>query len=193
MVQVPTSVILTLDHVPETFRTQFPEETGTQAILAAFLTHGDEDELEKYQLWFKTWPTRQDFEDSLPILWPKELGGLTWPESPDPNLASLPNFLPPCISGQWNSILPGSRIKAYESEHQNLIAMQEHRLRKSWENVIAVVPDTDWRTFSYYWLILNTRSFYWVAPDQEPPEDRNNAMGLLPFADYFNHADIEVC
>ncbi|KAJ5219883.1 hypothetical protein N7468_009087 [Penicillium chermesinum] len=195
VVQVPTSVILTLASVPETFRSKFPEGTGTQAMMAAFLTHGDEEQLEKYQLWFKTWPPRQDFEETLPLLWPRELGGLAWPDSSaasNAGLASLPNFLPPCISGRWNTISPGPRTKKYESVHQNLMAEQERRLRKSWESVISVLPDTDWRSFSYYWLILNTRSFYWVEADQEPPEDRNDAMALLPFADYFNHSDIEV-
>ncbi|KAJ5772152.1 hypothetical protein N7520_002681 [Penicillium odoratum] len=192
VVQVPTNIIFTIDQVPQLFRSQFPEGTAVQSIIAAFLTHGREEELEKYQLWFKAWPTRQDFEDSLPLLWPGELGGLTWPDSePTTDSVSIPNVLPPCINGQWNSIEKGPRTKKYETEHQDLEPQQEKRLRKAWSDVISVLPETDWQSFSYHWLILNTRSFYWVGPNQEPPENRNDAMALLPFADYFNHSDVE--
>ncbi|KAJ5798104.1 uncharacterized protein N7503_007400 [Penicillium pulvis] len=192
VVQVPTNVIFTVDQVPEPFRSQFPEGTAVQSIMAAFLTHGSEEELEKYQLWFKAWPTRQDFEDSLPLLWPRELGGLAWPDSDDASdSVPIPNVLPPCIAGRWNSIQKGPRTKKYETEHQELEPQQEIRLRKAWTDVTSVLPETDWRSFSYHWLILNTRSFYWVGPDQEPPENRNDAMALLPFADYFNHSDVE--
>lgn len=133
----------------------------------------------------------------MPMLWPRSLGGLTWPDSDDAadpvkESASQPNFLPPCISGSWNSIQKGVAIKEYETEHQELVMHQGQRLGKAWNDVVSVIPDIDWKSFSYYWLILNTRSFYWVAPDQEPPEDRNDAMALLPFADYFNHSDVEV-
>lgn len=192
MVQVPTNVIMTVETIPVSFREQFPEGTNVQAIMAAYLTHGSEEELSKYDLWRKAWPTRQDFEDSLPMLWPAALGGLAWPDSVATN-TSQPNVLPPCISGRWNTIQIDPSTKKYETEHQNLLAGQGQRLGKAWADVTAVLPETDWRSFSYHWLILNTRSFYWVAPDQEPPEDRNDAMALLPFADYFNHFDVEVC
>ena len=192
MVEIPTEVILTVDNLPLPFKEQFPQGTAVQAILAAFITHGSEEDLEKYRLWFQTWPSREDFENSLPMLWPKELGGLEWPDSPPNASSSLPNLLPPCISGRWNTIVRNLDARNYRSEHQNLIAQQEHRLRKAWTDVVTLLPETDWKSFSYYWLILNTRSFYWVGPNQEPPEDRNDAMALLPFADYFNHSDVEV-
>ncbi|KAJ5296674.1 Complex I intermediate-associated protein 30 [Penicillium atrosanguineum] len=190
VVQVPTSAIMTIETLPDSFRAQFLEGTPVQAIMAAYLTHGSEEELSKYALWRKAWPSRQDFEDSLPMLWPTALGGLVWPDTPAGSGAQA-NVLPPCISGRWNSIQKDHSPKKYDTEHQNLLAGQEQRLGKAWADVKAVLPETDWRDFSYHWLILNTRSFYWVGPDQEPPEDRNDAMALLPFADYFNHSDVE--
>lgn len=166
--------------------------------MAAFLTHGTQEQLAKFQLWFKTWPARQDFEDGLPLLWPRELGGRSWPDSVTSEDTAVgvhqsPNLLPPCISSLWNSVKRAPRFKRYESEHQGLKPAQERRLGQAWTDVIFAFPETDWKSFSYYWLILNTRSFYWVRPDQEPPENRNDAMALLPFADYFNHSDVEVC
>ncbi|KAJ5613545.1 hypothetical protein N7528_007199 [Penicillium herquei] len=196
VVQVPTSTIFTVDHIPIDFRSRFPEDTAVQTMMAAFLTHGSEEQLEKYQLWFRTWPTRQDFENSLPLLWPRELGGLTWPsidtlENTRDSLSMAPNFLPPSISGLWNSIKTEPRARKYDSEHQDLEPMQERRLKKAWADVTSAFPETDWESFSYLWLIVNTRSFYWVGPNQQPPENRNDAMALLPFADYFNHSDVE--
>ncbi|KAJ5726381.1 uncharacterized protein N7483_007738 [Penicillium malachiteum] len=196
VVQVPTSTIFTIDHIPIEFRSRFPEGTAVQTIMAAFLTHGSEEQLEKYQLWFKTWPTRHDFENSLPLLWPRELGGLIWPsrdtsESTRDDLSVAPNLLPPSISGRWNSIKTEPRARKYDSEHQDLEPMQERRLKKAWADVTSTFPETDWKSFSYLWLIVNTRSFYWVGPNQQPPDNRNDAMALLPFADYFNHSDVE--
>ncbi|KAF7591908.1 hypothetical protein BBP40_000879 [Aspergillus hancockii] len=78
----------------------------------------------------------------------------------------------------------------YDTSHQNLLFQQEKRLHAAWDIVVSVFPDTNWETFSYHWLIVNTRSFHFLMPGQEPPEDRNDAMALLPFADYFNHSDI---
>ena len=48
----------------------------------------------------------------------------------------------------------------YESKHQNLLAQQERRLQGAWRNVVVVFPDTGWEAYSYYWLIVNTRSFF---------------------------------
>ena len=77
----------------------------------------------------------------------------------------------------------------YETKYQNLLARQEKRLQDAWTNVVSVLPDTDWDTFSYHWLILNTRSFFYVKDGEKPPEDWNDAIALVPFADYFNHVD----
>jgi rhamnogalacturonyl hydrolase YesR len=80
----------------------------------------------------------------------------------------------------------------YESRYQNLLAQQENRLQQAWKSVLSVFPDMDWDKFSLNWLILNTRSFYYVAAGEKRPEDWNDAIGLVPFADYFNHSDAGV-
>ncbi|KAL4997624.1 hypothetical protein BDV10DRAFT_89305 [Aspergillus recurvatus] len=174
LVRVPRQVMLTLDAIPSSFVIKFGEGAPVHAILAAFLCHGEPEDLEPYEHWIKTWPTRKDFEDCMPILWP------------EPLRASLP----PSVSGRWKSVRKKKLDFEYEPSHQNVLAQQEQRLRDAWESVAAVFPETDWETFSYYWLVVNTRSFYYLMPGQEPPEDRNDAMALLPFADYFNHSDV---
>ena len=96
------------------------------------------------------------------------------------------------ISGLWNTLNPSPKTRKYSSDYQNILSQQAQRLRKAWTDVISAFPDTNWEKFSYHWLIVNTRSFYWIGEGQETPEDPNDAMGLVPFADYFNHADVAV-
>ncbi|KAL4924917.1 uncharacterized protein BDV17DRAFT_202253 [Aspergillus undulatus] len=179
IVRVPREVMLTIEAVPSSFTGKFPEGTPVHALLAAFLCHGEPEDLKPYELWRKTWPTRKDFEDCMPILWPESLR----------NPTSSGSVLPPSISGRWKGVQKELETE-YESFHQNILAQQEQRLRQAWESVFAVFPDANWETYSYYWLIVNTRSFHYLMPGQEPPEDRNDAMALLPFADYFNHSDV---
>ncbi|KAJ5780969.1 hypothetical protein N7457_006129 [Penicillium paradoxum] len=192
VLRVPTRLMLTVEDIPSTFTEKLPEDIAVQALLAAYLTHGTTDELSKYELWRESWPSRKDFEDSMPILWPTALGGLQLPDGKDDKSADKeqPNLLPPSISGLWNSLKPGPKTKTYSSDYQTILSQQAQRLRKAWTDVISAFPDTNWEMFSYNWLIVNTRCFYWVGKDQETPEDPNDAMGLVPFADYFNHADV---
>ncbi|KAL4939048.1 hypothetical protein BDV06DRAFT_42441 [Aspergillus oleicola] len=180
IVTVPREVMLTVEAIPAPFTSKFAKGTPVHALLAAFLAHGEPEDLEPLKLWRKTWPTRKDFEDCMPILWPDPLR----------NALSPGSVLPPSISGRWRSIQKQKLEFENESPHQNILSQQERRMHQAWESVVAVFPDTDWETYSYHWLIVNTRSFYYLMPGQEAPEDRNDAMALLPFADYFNHSDV---
>lgn len=186
--------MLRVEDIPSTFIEKLPEDIAVHGLLAAYLTHGTPDELSKYELWQKSWPSRKDFEDSMPILWPTVLGGPQLPSSEDD--ASIdseqPSLLPTSISGLWNTLNPGPKTRKYSSDYQNILSQQAQRLRKAWTDVIPAFPETNWEKFSYHWLIVNTRSFYWIGEGQETPEDPNDAMGLVPFADYFNHADVAV-
>lgn len=190
LVTVPLSAMFTVNSIPPSFISKFPNGISVHGIIAAFLTHGDPEDLQKYHLWKKVWPSRRDFEEAMPILWPECLR-VTGSHC-NTKESSQPSFLPPSISGCWNTFCKRRSQLQYESPHQNLLEEQEKRLRIAWNTVVAAFPNTDWETFSYHWLIVNTRSFYFLMPGQEPPEDRNDAMALLPFADYFNHSDLSV-
>ncbi|KAL4885030.1 hypothetical protein BJY04DRAFT_205616 [Aspergillus karnatakaensis] len=181
IVRVPLQAMVTVETVPPSFTSKFPDETSTHALLAAFLCHGESEDLERYELWRRTWPTRKDFEDSMPILWGEPLRG-----------SSSPGLLPPSISGRWRCIQKPKLVIEYESSHQNILVQQEKRLHDAWHTVSAVFPDANWELFSYHWLIVNTRSFFYLTPGEKAPDDRNDAMAMLPFADYFNHSD-EAC
>lgn len=187
--------MVTIDGLPESFTGLFPEGTPVHAVLAAFFTNGALDDLRPYDLWRKTWPSRHDFESCMPLLWPACLRGDSdgGPSSSGPGLG----LLPPSISGSWRSFQKGERgpksSASDYSPHQNLLPAQETRLRTAWTAVLEVFPETDWDEFSYHWLVVNTRSFFYLMPGQDMPEDHNDAMALLPFADYFNHSDVAVC
>ncbi|KAL4894164.1 SET domain-containing protein [Aspergillus ambiguus] len=183
IVVVPLKAMLTIEHLPASFTDKFPPGTPVHAVLAAFFSNGDPEDLSEYDLWQKTWPTRQDFQDSMPVLWPQWLRGSD-PQSP------RATFLPPSISGAWNTITKRESVLEYESSHQNLLPQQQKRLQQAWDSIVAVFPNTDRGSFIYHWLIVNTRSFYYLMPGQERPDDRNDAMAMLPFADYFNHSDV---
>lgn len=175
---VPRSTILSIENIPSTFREPFQEGIPLQGLMAAYLIHGDRELLQKYDLWRAVWPSRADLEDELPVLWPEKLRRAN-------DISGI--LIPPAASGQWNTL--SKRHSSDESRYQQLLPQQERRLRESWEKVLAAFPETDWELFSYYWLIINTRSFYYVPPGESPPEDWNEALALVPFADYFNHVD----
>lgn len=176
MLTVPLSAMFTIDSVPLSFIRRFPDGTSLHAILAAFLTHGDPVILKKWDIWRQVWPSRLEFEETLPLFWSKA----------SPADKSL---LPPSISGSWSLFKKGALDTAYEHRYTHILSHQEKRLQDAWKTVVSVLPDTSWELFSYHWLILNTRSFYYVSPGKSEPEDWNDAIALVPFADYFNHDD----
>lgn len=186
MITVPVGAMVTIDSLPSSFIERFPEGSSKHCILAAWLTHGDPSLVRKLENWRKVWPSRKDFADCMPILWPERLRVST---SACQFSDSSQSLLPPCASGLWNSFAKKQMDMRYETRHQYLLAQQEKRLQEAWRNTLSAFPNTDWDMFSYYWLILNTRSFFYVSPKRRALEDRNDAVSLVPFADYFNHVD----
>ena len=213
MVTVPHILMYSINSVPKSFVQKFSgflstdekagptSNTTVHCILAAYLTHGEPEDLQKYNLWKESWPARKDFEDSMPIMWPRGLVMSQNHNNSNENENKSINFLPPSISGRWNTIIKSQQDQAQGNDNgsndgnlQNLLGQQQRRLKKDWEHVLAVFPDTNWEIYSYHWLIVNTRCFFYLLPGDEPPEDQNDAMALVPLADYFNHSsDGSVC
>ncbi|GLA33708.1 hypothetical protein AnigIFM63309_000542 [Aspergillus niger] len=182
LVKVPHSAMLTPSKLPSTFTSRFPPDTPTHTLYAAYLTNASPSHLKP---WRNTWPTMEDFTSSMPILWSS-----TSPLTPNSKISKIQDLLPPSISNTWSTITPGKRKHKSDTRHQNLLKAQETRLRKAWDIVVRVFPETDKELFTYHWVIVNTRSFFYLLPGAEMPEDRNDAMALVPFADYFNHSDV---
>ncbi|EGC47852.1 SET domain-containing protein [Histoplasma capsulatum var. duboisii H88] len=185
IVRVPIGLMLTTKSIPSKFREKFPDNIPVQGLYAAYICCTEEFQ-EKFAPWRAVWPSRQDFEDTLPILWAQRLKGIK---------TSGPSYplLPSSISGSWNTIAKRPIKCAYTAEHQNLLPEQEKRFDKAYRVIKQVFQNIDKDTYTYYWLIVNTRSFHHIPVGTSAPEDRYDAMALCPFGDYFNHIDEGGC
>lgn len=61
--------------------------------------------------------------------------------------------------------------------------------QRDWRTVEKALPYVSQDQYLHAWLLVNTRSFYYITPKLEkiPHDDR---LALLPIADLFNHADV---
>ncbi|KZM23298.1 uncharacterized protein EKO05_0004501 [Ascochyta rabiei] len=81
-----------------------------------------------------------------------------------------------------------------------LLTNQRTKLNKDWTDLHPHLPTISEDLFTYTWLIVNTRTFYWNYPDlpnSHPrlPKRKNKLTGddcyaMCPFMDYFNHSDV---
>ena len=118
----------------------------------------------------------QDFQDSMPILWSYSLGN-------DGSLVERPSFpFPPAIGGQWAREISGP-------SEAGLLNRQVKKLKADWDIVSSIFPYDKLPQYTYYWLIVNTRSFYFELPEAKNAGSHDDRMVLCPFIDYFNHND----
>ncbi|KAL4802474.1 hypothetical protein BDV18DRAFT_163876 [Aspergillus unguis] len=186
IVTVPSSAMITIDSIPKTFVELFPEGSSIHGILAAYLSHGDASSLDRWKEWRDTWPDPQFFKGSMPVSWVSDLESAS---AAFQNSGTSYRLLPPAASGSRNTEEKKLLDFNPEAFYHNILPNQEKRLRSAWDSVLVAFPGTDWDTFSYHWFIVNTRSFYYVAAGKDEPDDWNDAVGLVPIADYFNHAN----
>ncbi len=99
--------------------------------------------------------TKEDFGESMPLLW-------------HPLLQAL---LPPASL--------------------SLVENQKKKIPSDWTTVSRAFPTLSYNLYLYNWLIVNTRTFYYTSPKikTKKPLNRDDCLALIPFADYFNHAD----
>lgn len=124
----------------------------------------------------------------MPILWPQLLKeSLDNSGEPSYRIAQskVPSFqLPPAIGGKWRGML-----EYFARRDAGLLYRQEQKLKADWESVSKVFPDQALPEYTYYWLVVNTRSFYFDILEGEVPKSHDDRMVLCPFVDYFNHSD----
>ncbi len=191
IVEVPFSVLLTIDSVPASLR-DLHEGISVHGLLASFLAFGDPEDLHPYDPWTATWPSLQDLEQSMPILWPTTMTEATSSSCQlNGRNSSRHGYcpLPPDISGRWHKVTSENSPATLNS---GLLAKQKRKFEKDWAKVLPAVHNADREKYLYYWILVNTRTFYHERPGMRkvktPREDR---MALCPFADYFNHADAD--
>ena len=123
------------------------------------------------------------FEASVPKMWPASVHG---------SLGSVDEThhesyaLPPAIGGRFAHERLRSKSKFPKP---SLLEKQERKFQADWDFVSKAFPNPDADIYLYYWLIVNTRCFYYEFYDREPPEKHDDRMVMVPFMDYFNHSD----
>ena len=185
---VPASVLLTINTIPEDFRNLHKGIT-VHGLLASFLTFGG-PVTSRYHRWKKSWPSMQEFQNSMPILWPSFLrepldsGGKSHYECG--RSEDLAFILPPAIAGRWAH---HQMREFWKIRDIALLYRQKKKIKADWEIVSKVFPGQSLPEYTYYWLIVNTRSFYFEVSGMEATQNHDDRMVLCPFVDYFNHSD----
>lgn len=136
-----------------------------------------------YALWRETWPSRQELENTMPILWPSSWKISNLHQSSGSVFPNQVWALPPAVGGRW-----GSRRMLWQTDSgSGLLCRQERKLQEDWAFASKVFPCETFEKYRYYWLLVNTRSFYYDLPGAKFHQAREDRMVLCPFVDYFNH------
>lgn len=189
LVDVPASVLLTIKKIPESFR-KIHRGITVHGLLASFLAFGGPN-TSCYSRWKNSWPSMQDFQKSMPILWPSFMREPLDKDGNPHYIIGLreedPAFvIPPAIAGRWAHYRMREFWKIRDTAP---MYRQEKKLKADWEIVSKVFPDQTLPEYTYYWLIVNTRSFYFELSGREAAQNHDDRMVLCPFVDYFNHND----
>lgn len=70
----------------------------------------------------------------------------------------------------------------------SLLSNQLKKFSVDWETVSRAFPALSRESYLYNWLIVNTRTFYYVTPGLKHKKNPSDCLALNPFADYFNHS-----
>lgn len=128
----------------------------------------------------------------MPILWPTAMTETVSSGSQvNGHILSTHGIcpLPPEISGHWNT---RNAHNSPSTSNSGLLTKQKTRFERDWTKVTSAFPDADRERYMYYWLIVNTRTFYHERlGSKKRKKAREDRMALCPFADYFNHADAD--
>jgi hypothetical protein len=182
-VHIPTSLLLTADCIPAEFRNKH-NKISIHGLLASFLTYEASNGSEQYQLWMATWPTMDDLEDVLPTFLDDSHRKPLNAQIKGTSKQFL--ILPPAIGGTSVSV-----EGVFNSSHlaSSILAKQELKIKNDLEAAQQAFPDIDAVKYKYFWLMVNTRSFYYDMPMAFKPQSKDDKMILCPFVDYFNHED----
>ncbi|KAJ4286721.1 hypothetical protein N0V90_012973 [Kalmusia sp. IMI 367209] len=108
-----------------------------------------------------------------------------------PTQEEFENILPLHWSGELQALLPHAATV--------LLSNQRSNLERDYLSIHALHLSISKSLFTYTWLIVNTRTFYWIYPDlpkahprlpkKRPQLTADDCYAMCPFMDYFNHSD----
>ncbi|KUI73183.1 Ribosomal lysine N-methyltransferase set11 [Cytospora mali] len=165
---IPVAALRTKDTVHPSITKSLPKDITIHGLLAAELALDKSANSTEYAKWQAVVPSREDIQQSMPLTWPEAL----------------------------QALLPTAA--------RQLLEKQRVKFERDWANVSAAFPiESNGKAgrveagcardeYLYAWLLVNTRTFYFVTPKTEklPKEDH---MALQPVADLFNHTDRDGC
>lgn len=170
---MPVSTLRTKDTVPSLLKRSLPKDLPVHGLLAADLALNNPANSRDYAQWNAVVPTWDDIQLAMPLTWP----------------ASLQAHLPPAA--------------------RQLLAKQRQKFERDWGFVLSTFPLATSKTrgtgeivvdaacsreqYLYHWLLVNTRTFYFVTPKDEKKLPKEDHMALQPVADLFNHTDKGGC
>jgi hypothetical protein len=109
-----------------------------------------------------------------------------------PTMSDFQSTMPMCYTKELQEFLPQAATL--------LLTNQREKLEKDWKDLHTLIPSVDKDLFTYTWLIVNTRTFYWDYPDLPNSHPRlpkkrtqltaDDCYAMCPFMDYFNHSDV---
>lgn len=76
------------------------------------------------------------------------------------------------------------------SKARGILSKQAAKIRKDWDAVTAGHIGISFENFRYFWLLINTRTFYYTPSNMKtPPVNSDECLAVVPYGDYFNHSD----
>ena len=175
---VPASALLTEASIPADFPLK-PRDLTIHGLLAAYLA-SEHPSLQNYKAWTTTWPTLSAFEACMPILWPEKLRTRV-------DGSNTCSILPPAIGcGGWAH---RSLMSFRNDMSPGLLRKQEAKFEKDIATVQRQFPKLSVDRYRYYWLVVNTRTFYYELPNLKEKRSNEDRLVMCPFVDFFNHAD----
>lgn len=84
---------------------------------------------------------------------------------------------------------PASLQKQLPPVARNLLKQQKKKLETDWIIASGAFPDLIFKNYLHAWLLVNTRTFYFVPPfDSGPLPSRDDCIALNPYSDCLNHS-----
>ncbi|CAO1600045.1 hypothetical protein XANCAGTX0491_003751 [Xanthoria calcicola] len=186
LVNVPFPALVTIHTVPKAFREKHNPIT-TQGLLAAYLASSN---IEKtaYAPWADTWPALASFRESMPICWPQHRKAALTQDLLDETTRHHEWDLPfPSAIDHSSANFPGAVFEA--DPNLSLLQKQRKKLKADWERVGEALPNMSFERYIHYWLLVNTRTFYFEMPKVRTHPPRDDRIVMCPFIDLFNHQD----
>lgn len=150
-----------------------PKDLSVHALLAADMVLNHQANFRQYLAWNAVVPTWDDIQLSMPLTWPAALQ------------ARLPCAATQLLDKQrskferdWGAVSGSFPLPAIQGGPS------------TGESMVNAACSRD--EYLYAWLLVNTRTFYFVTPKTEKLH-KDDHMVLQPVADLFNHTDQGGC